>query len=70
MRTIVALDPGPVKQKSDAGRGLSLTVTERVHQLLQLGRALDLEEDFIVSVCDLDIKVLVGGLLGLGRRDR
>lgn len=68
--TIPTLDPGAVKQKPDAIRRLPLAITERVHQLLQLGCALDLEEDFVVAVCDLDIEMLVRRLLRLGGGDR
>ena len=40
---------------------LSLTFAKSIHQLLQVGRALDLEENFVVVVGDLDVEVLNGG---------
>lgn len=62
------VDSLTVKQEAHAGWGLALTLTEGVHELLQLGRALDLEEDLVVVVRHLDVKVLrlrlVFGLVG------
>lgn len=49
-----------VEEEADGSLLLALTLTEGVHQLLQLGRALDLEEDLIVVVGDLDVEVLRG----------
>lgn len=49
-----------IKEETDRRGLLSLTLTESIHKLLQLRAALDLEEDFIVVVCDLDIEVLDG----------
>lgn len=43
--------------------GLALTLAEGVHELLELGGALDLEENLVVVVGDLDVQVL--GLLRL-----
>lgn len=37
---------------------LSLAVAEGVHELLELGGALDLEENLVVVVRDLDVQVL------------
>ena len=37
---------------------LALAVAEGVHELLELSRALDLEENLIVVVGDLDVQVL------------
>ena len=47
-----------LEQESHAGDVLALAVAEGVHELTQLGRALDLEEDLIVVVGDLDVQVL------------
>lgn len=59
---------GAIEKKADRRRLLSLPFAERVHQLLQLGCALDLEEHFIVVVGHLDVEVLDsrGGLSGVG----
>jgi len=69
------VDSGAVEEEAHAGERLSLTLAEGIHELLQLGCALDLEEDFVVVVGDLDVQVL--GLLrslvlvaGGGRRRR
>lgn len=43
-----------------------MPLAEGIHQLLQLGSSLDLEEDLIVVVCDLDVEMLTwAGSLGL-----
>jgi hypothetical protein len=52
------VDSGAVEEEAHAGEGLSLTLAEGIHELLQLGCALDLEEDLIVVVGDLDVEVL------------
>ena len=56
------VDSGAVEEEANAGEGLALTLAEGVHELLQLGGTLDLEEDLVVVVGDLDVEVL--GLLG------
>ena len=56
------VDSGAVEKEADASEGLSLTLAKGVHELLQLGCALDLEEDLVVVVGHLDVEVL--GLLG------
>lgn len=56
------VDSGAVEEEADASEGLALTLAEGVHELLQLGCALDLEEDLVVVVGHLDVEVL--GLLG------
>lgn len=48
----------PVEQEPYTASGLALSVAEGIHQLLQLGCPLDLEEDFVVVVGDLDIEML------------
>lgn len=71
------VDTRAVEEEAHAGEGLALTVAEGIHELLQLGCALDLEEDLVVVVGDLDVQVLgllrslllVGGG-GRGRRRR
>jgi hypothetical protein len=70
------VDSGAVEEEAHASEGLALTLAEGIHELLQLGCALDLEEDLVVVVGDLDVEVL--GLLrslvlvagGGGRRRR
>lgn len=37
-----------------------MTFAKSIHQLSQVGRALDLEEDFVVVIGDLDVEVLNG----------
>lgn len=60
------LNARPIEKKSDGAWCLALSFAEGVHQLLKLSCALDLEEDLVVVVGDLDIKVLRwGGLLVL-----
>lgn len=49
-----------VEQEANGSHLLPLTLTEGVHQLLQLGRALDLKEDLIIVVGDLNVEVLRG----------
>jgi hypothetical protein len=52
------LDTLALKDESNGSRGFALTVAKRVHQLFQLGRTLDLEEDLVVVVRHLDVEVL------------
>lgn len=54
-----------VIQETDAGDALALAVAEGVHELLELSRALDLEEDFVVVIGDFDVEVLSLSILGL-----
>ena len=58
--SIIGSHPCTVEKKSHSGHLLALTLAESVHQFLQWCGPLDLEEDFIVVVCDLDIQVLNG----------
>lgn len=68
VRSILGTNSCTVEQETDGGCLLSLTFAEGVHQLLQLGRALDLEKDLVVVVRDLDVQVLRGsGAFLLGR---
>lgn len=57
---VFGADTGSVEQESDRGHLLALALTEGIHQLLQLSRSLDLEEDLIVVVGNLDVQVLNG----------
>lgn len=52
------VDALPVEEKADASRGLALALTESVHKLLELRGPLDLEEDFVVVIRHLNVKVL------------
>lgn len=58
-----------VKEESHAAGCLALALAESVHELLQLRRTLDLEEDLVVVVRDFDVEMLTGRLL-LGLVDR
>jgi hypothetical protein len=62
VRGVRGLDPRAVKEEAHRVEGLALTLAEGGHELLELGAALDLEEDLVVVVGDLDVEVLcVGG---------
>lgn len=50
-----------IKEEANCGHLLALALAESVHELLQLGRPLDLEEHLIVVIGDLDVQVLRGG---------
>ena len=52
---------GAVEKEPNGGHLLSLTFAKSIHQLSQVGRALDLEEDFVVVIGHLDVKVLDRG---------
>jgi len=60
---VCGLDSGAVKEEPHRGEALALALAPRVHKLLELGTALDLEEDLVVVVRHLDVEVL-----GAGRR--
>ena len=55
---VTGVDSGAVEEEAHAREGLALTLAEGVHELLKLGGALDLEEDFVVVVGNLDVEVL------------
>ena len=58
------VDSLTVEEESHTGRGFALTLAEGIHELLQLGGALDLEIDFVVVVGHLNVQVLAAlGLL-------
>lgn len=63
VRGIRWLHSRAVKQESHRVEGLALALAKGRHELLELGAALDLEEDLVVVVGDLDVEVL-----GVGRR--
>ena len=65
VRVIRRLHPLAVEQEADAGHVLALAIAEGVHQLAQLGCALDLEKDLVVVIRDLDVEVLLLSVLGL-----
>ena len=47
-----------IEEESDRSGSLALSLAEGIHQLLEGGGALDLEEDFIVVVGNLDVEML------------
>lgn len=56
------LDSRAVKEESHGAHRLALAFAKGSHQLVELGSALDLEEDLVIVVGDLDVEVLeVGG---------
>jgi len=63
VRRILWPNAGAVKEEANGGNLLALALAKGIHQLLQLGGPLDLEEDFVVVVGHLDVEVL-----GLSRR--
>jgi hypothetical protein len=56
--TVSGLYTTTIEEESDRSGSLALSLAEGIHQLLQGGGALDLEEDFIVVVGNLDIEML------------
>lgn len=67
VRTVGSLHPLTIKQKANAARVLAAAIAESIHEFLESGGLLDLEEDLVVVICDLDVEVLrlLGLLLGL-----
>ena len=57
VRSIWRIHHLPVEDKATALRPLTLPFTECIHELLELRRALDLEENFVVAVCNFDVDV-------------
>jgi hypothetical protein len=57
--TVGRLDSAAIEQESHRAWGATLSLAERVHQLLQSSSPLNLEEDFVVVVGDLDIEVVI-----------
>jgi len=57
-----------VEEKSARGNVFALAFAEGRHELLELGCLLDLEEDLVVAVRNLDVKVLLVSIRnGVGR---
>jgi len=54
---IMILNLLTIEQESDRLPVLALPLAESIHQFLQLGGALDLEEDLIVAVGDFDVEM-------------
>jgi len=65
VRAICRLNTTTIEEEADRVWCLALSFAEGIHQLLQLGRTLDLKEDFIVVIGDFDIQVLRNGGLWL-----
>lgn len=66
---ISGLDALALEEKPDRSQTLALSLAEGGHELLELRAALDLEEDLVVVVGNLDVKVLGGGgLRGVASR--
>lgn len=61
VRGVLGANASSVKEEADSRGLFSLTVAERVHELLQLRRALDLEEDLVVVICHFNVQMLGGG---------
>lgn len=57
LRCISRVDSCPIKEEADTCHRFALTLAERVHELVESGCALDLEEDFVVVVGDFDVEV-------------
>lgn len=56
-----------VEEEAHTLRGLALPIAKRIHQLLQLGSAFDLEEHLVVIIRNFDIEMLrlLSSILGL-----
>lgn len=50
-----------IEEEADGVWCLALSIAESIHQLFQLGRTLDFEENLIVVVGDFDVQVLGDG---------
>jgi len=55
---IGSLDSGTIKEETDGVWRLALPLAKSIHELLQSGCALDLEEHLVVVVRDFDVQVL------------
>ena len=60
IRRVFGAHTGAIEQKPNGGHLLPLAFAERIHELFELRRPLDLEEDLVVVVGHFDIKVLHG----------
>lgn len=65
---VCGLNSRAIEKKSHGAGSLALTFAKGAHQLLELCGALNLEEDLVIVVGDLDIKVfrIRSGLLAGG----
>ena len=54
------LNAHSLEQESNRRCSLALTLTEGIHELLQIGSSLDLEENLVVVIRDFDVEVLIG----------
>ena len=63
VRAIARVDTNAIKQEANCIGHLALTVAERIHELLELGSPLDLEEHLVVVIGDFDVQVLRGTLV-------
>lgn len=61
LRVVLRVHSVAVVEEAHGVRALAGTLAKGVHELLELGGALDLEEHLVVVVGDLDVQVL--GLL-------
>jgi hypothetical protein len=66
LRGVSLHDCDTVEQEADTVGRQALAFAEHVHQLLQLGSALDLEEHLEVSIGDPNVEKLVGVALRRG----
>lgn len=55
---VCAVDSHALEQEPHAAGRFALPIAECIHQLFQLRRSLDLEEDFVVVVRHFDVQVL------------
>jgi len=58
IRAVLRSYASTIEEKADRVGSLALSLTKRVHELFQLGGALDFEKDLIVVVCDFDVEML------------
>lgn len=58
--SVCRLNTLTLKEEADGVQRLALPLAERSHQLLELRRTLDLEENLVIVVRDLDIQMLGG----------
>lgn len=54
---IARIDARSIKQEANGCHLLALAIAESIHELLESGGSLDLEEDLVVVICDLDVEV-------------
>ena len=58
-RTVGWLYTAAIEEEPDRSGSLALSLAEGIHQLLECGGTLDLEEDLVVIVRDLDVEMLI-----------